>query len=62
MCVCACMFLCVRACKCVCIYDTYASMQYPSMNKVSELKGHETEIESLTCHPSEEQVRIINVF
>ena len=33
------------------------SLQYPSLKKVCELKGHDNEIESLTCHPSEEQVR-----
>ncbi|CAI8044924.1 Prolactin regulatory element-binding protein [Geodia barretti] len=30
--------------------------KYPSLDKVCELKGHENEIETLSCHPSKEQV------
>jgi prolactin regulatory element-binding protein len=35
--------------------------KYPSLDKVCELKGHENEIETLSCHPSKEQVVVHNI-
>ena len=31
-------------------------LQYPSLKKVCELKGHKTEIITLSAHPSKQQV------
>ena len=31
--------------------------QFPSLKKLCELKGHEHEIESLSSHPSKQQVQ-----
>lgn len=52
---------CTSWCTCIyiprCTCTAFILLQYPLLEKVCEFKGHENEIESLTCHPSEQQVQ-----
>ena len=64
MCVCVCVHVCVCVCVCLCGVCVCVCVrvllcfliQYPSLKKVCEFKGHKNEIETLCCHPSQQQV------